>query len=177
MFVQQLQTDYQDIKERKKHKKNIVSLFSGCGGLDLGFVLYNYNELFRILWANDIDPSACDTYSKNFRCRKYDDPTEHYARDERIFCGDIKDVKFIDAVGTEEIDVVVGGPPCSDFSLLRGDEGQNRMGIKVQRGKLYLDFVRALIELEPKVFVMENVQGLVSANRLAISGRSSKMVW
>jgi len=57
--------------------------------------------------------------------------------------------------------VVIGGPPCQDFSVIRGAE---RQGIEVKRGTLYKQFVRCLTHVQPKVFVFENVWGLRSAN-------------
>ena len=54
-------------------------------------------------------------------------------------------------------------PPCQDFSMLRGKN--KRQGIEVKRGKLYSHFVRALVHIQPKIFVFENVPGLVSANK------------
>ena len=62
------------------------------------------------------------------------------------------------------MDLVIGGPPCQDFSIVRGPEWDRR-GVKVQRGRLYAHFIRALAFLQPKAFVFENVPGLISANQ------------
>jgi len=148
----------------------ICSLFSGCGGLDLGFLFYNEflkkrnkKNRFKIVWANDFDKAACFSYEKNFKVHLYEDPKEKSNNKDRIFYGDIKIVNFNDAIDKIPIDVVLGGFPCQDFSVLRGDRKER--GIKVKRGRLYLEFVRALVKLRPKLFVAENVPGLVSANK------------
>ena len=62
------------------------------------------------------------------------------------------------------VDVVAGGPPCQDFSIVRGPDWDRR-GIEVRRGRLYLHFVRALNTLRPRAFIFENVPGLVTANK------------
>jgi DNA (cytosine-5)-methyltransferase 1 len=143
----------------------VISLFSGAGGLDLGFVQAG----FEIIWSNDIMRSACDTYSANkkyFNAELYDNPNDKYNGKHRIFCGDIRNIKsYKDAVGPDKIDVVIGGFPCQDFSILRGSEAKGRCGITVKRGQLYCHFVRALGELQPKMFIAENVKGLMTANK------------
>jgi DNA (cytosine-5)-methyltransferase 1 len=147
----------------KKKKLNIVSLFSGCGGLDLGFHLADHNNLkFNLIWANDFFKSACKTFEKNFKVNYYENPEEGVKKPS-IYCGDISNFKFKEKLGNKNVDGVLGGFPCQDFSMLRGHN--SRGGINVKRGRLYMHFVRALIELQPKFFVAENVRGLVSANK------------
>ncbi|MEM1554526.1 MAG: DNA cytosine methyltransferase [Thermoproteota archaeon] len=131
-----------------------MSLFSGCGGLDEGFEL---TGLFKVIWANDIYEPSCRTFSKNFGLEITKEPAG-----KGVFCGDIRDVDFSKLLELGEIDVITGGPPCQDFSLIRGAE--KRMGILVKRGRLYVHFIRALVTLQPKVFIFENVKGLMSAN-------------
>lgn len=149
---------------RKKY--NVISLFSGCGGLDLGLLNSNSDNLncknsspFNFVWANDVLSYSCKTFSKNFD--KDLEKKDPYNKNT-IYCGDVKKVDFEKLDFNEDIDLVVGGFPCKDFSLLRGDD--NRKGINVERGRLYMDFVRSLISLQPDMFVAENVKGLVSAN-------------
>ena len=67
------------------------------------------------------------------------------------------------APALEELDALLGGPPCQDFSVIRG-RSDKRKGLLVRRGRLYLEFVRALRALKPKAFVFENVPGLMNAN-------------
>ncbi|MBS2773020.1 DNA cytosine methyltransferase [Anoxybacillus rupiensis] len=129
----------------------VVSLFSGCGGLDLGFVgdftfLGEYYEknLFEIIWANDIYPQACETYRHNLG--------------DHIVEGDIE--KILDEnieILPKKTDVVIGGFPCQDFSV-----AGKRQGITVKRGRLYLQLKRVIDHIAPKIFVAENVEGLVN---------------
>ncbi len=122
----------------KDPKIKAVSLFAGCGGLDLGFV----QEGFDIVWANDYNHWACETYKRNFG--------DHIAEG---------DITQIDKEKIPKADIILGGFPCQDFSVL-----WKRKGIKTDRGNLYQYFVNTVECLEPKMFIGENVRGLVSAN-------------
>lgn len=117
-------------------KSKVVSMFSGCGGFDLGFKWAG----FKIVWANDISPEACATYKENV--------------DDHIHCGD---VRAFDMASIPSADVLIGGPPCQPFSLV------GKRKIDDERRDLIWDFVNAVKVLTPKVFVMENVTGLRSA--------------
>lgn len=135
-----------------------TSLFSGCGGLDLGFqggfkyLKKNYPKLnFSIKFANDIDKDACLTYEKNF---------EH-----KIFCSDIKDLLKKEAF--VKSDVVIGGFPCQDFSL-----AGKRKGLESDRGKLYKTMCEVIKITEPLIFIAENVKGLTTANE----GKAIKVI-
>lgn len=138
-----------------------VSLFSGAGGLDLGF---KQTGEFDIIFANDLLSSAAETYSKNFglKLEKCSERERTEATPRTILACDISKVSFR-SLKDESIDVLVGGPPCQDFSIVRGPP-QNGRGIYVKRGRLYAHFVRALAVLQPKIFVFENVPGLRTAN-------------
>ena len=120
------------------NRPTIASLFSGCGGMDLGFSQAGY----QILWANDFVEKACDTYAKNIG--------------EHIVCGDITKLKLKDI---PDVDLIIGGFPCQDFSMI-----WKRGGIETDRGNLYKYFVEAVRLKKPKVFVAENVKGLLTAN-------------
>lgn len=132
-------------------KYRVLSLFSGCGGLDLGleggftYLGKKYAENpFDIVWANDINEKATKTQRLNFP-------------NTEVVCGDI--VKLL-ADGVEmpdSIDVVVGGFPCQDFSL-----AGKRRGLTVKRGQLYLSMAKVIETKQPKVFLAENVKGLLS---------------
>lgn len=165
---------------------NVLSLFSGCGGLDLGFAQAGAESLdlevcedgkrqpkgkfFEILWANDIYSPSCKTHSTNFGAELYEKPEQPYKGIPRLFQGDIAKILFENAVDREKIDVILGGFPCQDFSVIRGVD--KRLGVEVKRGRLYCHFVRALATLQPAIFVAENVKGLVSAN----GGRAYKWI-
>lgn len=126
-------------QNKKKTDFTIVSLFSGCGGMDLGFA----HEGFKIVWANDIDKWACETYRKNFG--------------SHIVEGDITKV---DVSEIPECDVMLGGFPCQDFSMI-----WKRGGLTTDRGNLYKYFVKAVTDKRPKLFIAENVKGLLTANK------------
>lgn len=131
-------------------KLKIISLFAGCGGLDLGlegnFIslgkLYAENP-FHVIWANDINDKACRTMEFNFP-------------DTEVVCDDITKV-LKNKLDIPEADIVVGGFPCQDFSL-----AGKRKGLTVQRGQLYLSMVEVVKHVQPKVFLAENVKGLLS---------------
>lgn len=127
--------------DKKKRRYKIISLFSGCGGMDLGFV---DTGGFEIAWANDNDHWACETYRNYFG--------------DHIVEADITkvDIKKI----PNGCDVVLGGFPCQDFSVI-----WKRRGIKTERGNLYSYFVKIVEEKKPKIFIAENVKGLMAANR------------
>lgn len=138
----------------------VASLFSGAGGLDLGFELAGGYE---IVFANEILKAHAETYSRNLGLKLAECGKEEVEAEKgKIFACDVAQIDFTPLKG--EIDIVVGGPPCQDFSIVRGPEAK-RKGIAVRRGRLYAHFVRALIQIQPKAFVFENVPGLVSANR------------
>ncbi len=124
---------------KSKQKIDVISLFSGCGGMDLGF----HQAGFNILWANDIDKQACETYEKNIG--------------RHIFHGDIQK---LDYSTIPDADLILGGFPCQDFSMI-----WKRGGIKTERGNLYRSFVDIVALKEPLMFIAENVKGLMTANK------------
>jgi len=128
----------------------VASLFSGCGGMDLGFrgdfeVFNRYYEKnnFEIVFANDIMKPACETYEYNFK--------------HKPVCGDIKD---IDIKEIPKVDVVIGGFPCQDFS-----HAGKRKGLTSDRGKLYLEMKDVIEHIRPKAFVAENVDGIRTSKK------------
>ena len=129
---------------------SVVSLFSGCGGLDLGFLGDfsflgdHYSRLpFEVVWANDISAAACRTYRRNLK--------------HEIRCGDVWEQ--LDSL-PDSADVVLGGFPCQDVSI--NGKGQAESG---SRTVLYRALIEAVRRLQPKVFVAENVKGLLMAGR------------
>jgi DNA (cytosine-5)-methyltransferase 1 len=140
----------------------VVSLFSGAGGMDLGFAS---TKQYRPVVANDILTVAAQTYSSHFGHEIADAVSFQGIKGSSgvYLLGDISDVDFA-KVYLKGLEVVIGGPPCQDFSVVRGPQNE-RKGIEVRRGRLYAHFVRALIHLQPRVFVFENVPGLKSTNQ------------
>lgn len=123
-----------DMDSRKVSERlTTISLFSGCGGMDLGAELAGAN----IVFSNDNDINACTTLKK------------HFANTE-VVCSDIRRIeKFPNA------ELVIGGYPCQSFSM-----GGNRNPEKDARTSLFLEFARCIEKVQPKYFVAENVSGL-----------------
>ncbi len=143
-------------------KYSVVSLFSGAGGLDLGFI---QTEKYEIIFANEKSKPAAKTYSANIGLKfiECNDKGIIEATKDAILACDVAKVDF-NSLKVYETDIIIGAPPCQDFSIARGPYWERR-GIEVRRGRLYAHFVRALVALQPKIFVFENVPGLISANK------------
>lgn len=118
----------------------IISLFSGCGGLDLGFTRAG----FELVYANDNSPIVWETFEKNHKI----------SIDHRSLF-DIKSAEIPDADG------IIGGPPCQSWSLA----GEMR-GAKDERGQLFYEYIRVLKDKKPKFFLAENVPGIISSTHL-----------
>lgn len=118
----------------------IISLFSGCGGLDLGFKKAG----FKIPVANEYDKAIWATFKTNH-------PDTH------LIEGDIRNIKESDF--PDDIDGIIGGPPCQSWS-----EAGSLRGIDDARGQLFFDYIRILKDKKPKFFLAENVSGML-ANR------------
>lgn len=138
-------------------KMKALSLFSGVGGLDSGFL--DSNE-YEILAANDIKKSMVNSYSTNFKA-KITNTLEPTSFPQVVLSG-VAELEF-SVLSEYGVDIIFGGPPCQDFSVLRSSTTE-RHGITVKRGGLYSHFVRALATIQPKAFVFENVPGLKTAN-------------
>lgn len=125
---------------------NVISLFSGCGGLDLGFEKAGFN----VPVANEFDKKIFETFKVNH-------PNTH------LIEGDVRNINKIDIApflpDSGEVDGIIGGPPCQSWS-----EAGSLKGINDARGKLFFDYIRILKEFKPKFFLAENVSGML-ANR------------
>ena len=121
---------------------NVISLFSGCGGLDLGFERAG----FDVPVANEFDPTIFETYKVNH-------PHTH------LIEGDVRKVtkKDIYPFISGEVDGIIGGPPCQSWS-----EAGSLRGIEDARGQLFFEYIRILKEFRPKFFLAENVSGMLS---------------
>lgn len=124
----------------------VISLFSGCGGLDLGFAgdfdflgLHYDKTSFDVIWANEISGAACRTYRRNLG--------------DHIIEGDI--ASKMDSM-PENADIIIGGFPCQDISI-----NGKMLGIHGKRSSLYTYIVEAVRKVQPKAFVAENVGSLL----------------
>ena len=116
----------------------VISLFSGSGGLDLGFEKAG----FDIPVANEYDPTIWETFEVNHPNTK-------------MIRGDIRNMNEDDF--PDDIDGIIGGPPCQSWS-----EAGTLRGIEDARGKLFYDYIRILKEKQPKFFLAENVSGMLA---------------
>ena len=123
-------------------KPKVISLFSGCGGLDLGFHLEGYETV----WANDFSEWACQSFANYFG--------------NVIVHGDITKIDPMTDESIPECDLVLGGFPCQDFSIIWKQPGLNG-----KRGGLFRHFAEFVDAKKPKAFVAENVKGLLTANK------------
>jgi len=120
----------------------VLDLFCGAGGLSLGF----QKAGFEIVGGVDFDPQAMETHKANFKSRFE-------------FCGDIKSISnetIIDKLS--DVDVIIGGPPCQGFSIANRYEKE----VDDPRNKLFFEFMRFVQIIKPKVFVIENVPGILT---------------
>lgn len=126
-------------------KIKVVDLFSGVGGLSYGFAHDNH---FEIIAANELLPNMAKAYALNHPKVK-------------VYCKDIKDFGIDDlskdfGINRGDIDLIVGGPPCQAYSTV------GKRLIDDPRGKLFQEYFRVIKEINPKVFLFENVKGLLS---------------
>lgn len=136
-------------------KINVIDLFSGCGGLSFGFHL---NKLFNVIFANEIDSSIAETYRYNFKNTKmYVDNVANLTKNKILVDLKLDELK---------IDLVIGGPPCQAFSTL------GKRNINDKRVYLFKEYLRIVKEFNPKIFLFENVKGLISMN----NGKLFKMI-
>lgn len=127
--------------KNKKEKYKVVSLFSGAGGLDMGFE----EQGFKTIWAIDIDSDACETHRQ-------------WSKTE-VIQGDISE---IDLKQVPNADVIIGGFPCQGFSLA----GPRKIDDK--RNILYRYFVKLVERNQPYAFVAENVKGILTLGEGAV---------
>lgn len=131
----------------------VVSLFSGCGGGDIGlkggfeFLGEEYKELpFQHVYANEYDSKIAEIFNANFDIE-----------------ADVRDIREVAEEDIPEHDLLIGGFPCNSFSIVA--QNPKRLGIKNEDGKLFFEMVRILKKKQPKAFIAENVKGILSANK------------
>lgn len=134
-------------------KLRVASLFCGCGGTDIGMIggfdffgkHYKSNDI-EVVYANDIEPSACQLFEYNFGIKT-----------------DCRDIRSVPSYDLPEFDILTGGFPCQSFSIVA--QNPKRLGIKDEKGMLFFEMCRILRERKPKCFIAENVKGLITANK------------
>lgn len=120
----------------------VVSLFSGAGGLDLGFTMAGH----EIVWANDIYEDAVETYRRNLG--------------DHIVC---KDIALVDEADIPDCDIIIGGFPCQGFSV-----ANVKRHVDDERNVLYKQLIRIIEAKKPKFFLAENVKGLTNLAKGAV---------
>lgn len=128
---------HKENKRIEEEAPKVASLFSGCGGLDLGFEKAG----FEIVWANEFDKTIWDTFTANF---------PNTPLDKRS----ITDIPLSEI---PKVDGIIGGPPCQSWS----EAGACR-GINDHRGQLFFDYIRVLKDKQPLFFLAENVSGILA---------------
>jgi DNA (cytosine-5)-methyltransferase 1 len=134
-------------------KYKLASLFSGCGGMDLGaeggfsFLEKNYKKHpIETVYAMDFDEKAASIYNLNFEKKLQ-----------------VIDIRNLDSSKIPNHDILTGGFPCQSFSVLA--QNPKRLGYNDEKGMLFFEMCRILKEKSPKVFIAENVKGILSANK------------
>ena len=120
----------------------VGGLFSGVGGIELAFKKAGCD----IIWANELDHNACETFRLNHQNTKLIE----------------KNIKDLTPDDLNYVDIITAGFPCQPFSL-----AGHRKGFKDERGQLFFDFVRLLKDIKPQAFLLENVKTLFEKYNLA----------
>lgn len=136
-------------------KFNFIDLFAGCGGLSEGFYRMGYNALAHV----EVNPTACKTLKT--RMKHYG-----YNNEDAVLEMDITDDTIIDRIDNivknNEVDIIIGGPPCQAYSSLGRAKDDNAMQDD-PRNFLFESYVKVLNHFLPKFFVFENVTGILTA--------------
>lgn len=141
-------------------KFKYVSLFSGAGGLDIGLEKSGLEPLALC----EIDSTFCDTLRINSGKLKTDGNT--YLTDAKIINADVRELKGKEILELGKVDLIVGGPPCQSFS-----SAGKQLSVLDSRGDLINEFCRLIDEVKPKMFLFENVRGIVTArNKKGVPG-------
>lgn len=125
-------------------KIKVVSIYSGAGGLDLGFHKADFQNVF----STDYWQPACDSLKEN-------------KISQQVICDDIRNINFKDIAEREKIDCLIGGPPCPAYSKSRFYLKDKKRAMEDENAFTLHEYFRALKELSPKVFLFENVFGFV----------------
>lgn len=128
----------------------VISFFAGAGGLDLGFDLAGY----EIVYATDIDKVCCQTLEANLGGM--------LSKNTHVVQADIR--KLVPTTLPQNIDLVIGGPPCQSFSA-SGRRAGGAPGRLDERGTLFESYCRIIEHIQPKAFLFENVRGILGTNK------------
>lgn len=136
--------NFEEVRGKYKDNRDVISLFSGAMGLDIGLGKAGLN----VVIGQDFEPSCVETMKAN---------------GHNVLGGDIREIKpetLLELTGLHvgEPFMICGGPPCQPFST-----AGKRLGINDPRGSLFMDFIRMIDYIRPRFFVMENVKGIVSS--------------
>lgn len=134
-----------------------IDLFAGCGGLSEGFYKLGYKALLHL----EIDETACQTLKTRMRHYGYSDAEV----EESVLCADITSDGIIDEIDKrvhEEVDIIIGGPPCQAFSTVGRAQSPDSMNSD-PRNYLFENYLQILNHVKPKMFIFENVKGILSA--------------
>ena len=139
-------------------KYNFIDLFAGCGGFSEGFYMENYRSLLHL----EIDKNACETLKERMRYYQY----EENEVEKAVLCEDITNENILEItkeiIGDQRVDVLVGGPPCQTFSSVGRAQDPDSMR-NDPRNYLFENYLDILNFYRPKIFVFENVTGLLTA--------------
>lgn len=134
-----------------------IDLFAGCGGLSEGFYKCGYKALLHL----EIDSVACETLKTRMRYYGYDNEEI----DDAVLCADITDeniIAEIDKRVKETVDIIIGGPPCQAFSSVGRAQSPDSMN-NDPRNYLFENYLKILNHVKPKIFIFENVKGILTA--------------
>ncbi len=123
-----------------------IDLFAGCGGLSLGLE----NADFKPVLFSELNKSAADTYRKNRECKNIK------------FIPDVKEIKEEALENFRNIDLVCGGPPCQGYSAIGIRRSHKAEKVKMPKNRLYEEMIRIIEIVEPKIFLFENVRGILT---------------
>ena len=145
------------INKKKEKKYNVVDLFSGCGGLSEGFHKNGYKFLTHV----EIDHHSCNSVRERLRHHGYKNHEISILEEDITKKNIIRKIKK--EIKNKEIDLLLGGPPCQSFSSLGKAKDKDAMRGD-PRNYLFENYEKILNDLKPKIFVFENVLGILSAN-------------
>ena len=141
-----------------KRNFTFIDLFAGCGGLTEGFYRVGYKALLHL----EINKAACETLKTRMRYYGYSQEDIENA----VMCDDITReglIEDMDQRVSEEVDIIIGGPPCQAFSSVGRAQDPNSMS-EYPRNYLFENYLEVLNHYKPKMFIFENVKGLLTAH-------------